>query len=225
MSKLIFSIAGIPQERALDLVNTIGPRVYAVKIHDLFDTAGPGVIQKFLDAGARRVWIDAKFKDIPKTVKRRTAALAAAGASIITVHTDGEVDMMRAAKEGAPDAMILGVTILTSLEEDQVQLLAGQPVRAAVLYRARLARLAEIDGVVCSPHEVGSLKKRWELHSLSLVVPGTRSAGKAAGDQKRVTTPKEAIQNGATYLVVESQVIDAPDPLAELRRIEEEVAA
>lgn len=225
MSKLVFAPDGLSYEKALDLGRQIGDRVYATKIHDLYDRYGPKVVQAFLEAGVLKVWVDAKLKDIPRTVRDRAAALADAGASIITVHTDGEIEMMMAAVEGAPNVEIYGVTVLTSLSEESVHLLTGHAVKAAVLYRARLAKLAGLHGIVCSPQEVGFLSKRPELKGLKFVVPGTRSPGKEAGDQKRVTTPAEAVSAGATYLVVASQVSKAEDPIAELDQIEKEIAA
>jgi orotidine-5'-phosphate decarboxylase len=223
-SRIIFAPDGLDGRQALDVVGKIGGRIYATKIHDLYDRHGRSIVESLKGAGSKRVWVDAKLKDIPRTVKDRAAAIAASGADILTVHTDGEIDMMMAARDGAPKMMILGVTVLTSLDEDQNHLLTGQPVKAAVLYRARLAKLAGLDGVVCSPQEVAMLANRRELVGLKFVTPGTRSAGKDVGDQKRVTTPLEALKAGATKLVIASQISGSVDPIAELDLIEAEIS-
>ncbi|MDP2641945.1 MAG: orotidine 5'-phosphate decarboxylase / HUMPS family protein, partial [bacterium] len=133
---------------------------------------------------------DLKLHDIPKTVRARTRDLVASGADIITVHIPGGIDMMMAALEGAAGrAEIWGITALTSLSEEDVHLEAGHPSKATVLYRARMAKLAGLQAVVCSPKETAMLAGRPELTGLTIVNPGVRSAGVAHGDQARVDTP------------------------------------
>jgi orotidine-5'-phosphate decarboxylase len=204
--------------------------VYAVKIHNLWDQHGPDVVKWLRGAGAKRVMVDLKLDDIPRTVKRRAHAIAQAGADILTVKASAEVDAMRAAVEGAKEGggerevQIVAVTVLTSLTEEMAHLLHGQPAKAAALYLARLAALAEVHAIVCSPHEVGALTKRWELRDLEFWTPGIRSAGKDAGDQKRFDTPGAAIKAGATRLVIGSQITEAPNPVAALAELETEIA-
>lgn len=223
MQRVILALDELTLDEALDLVSKISPRVYGVKVHNIVDQHGPSVVKQLLQAGARRVWVDAKLHDIPNTVRLRANAIMKSGADIITVHASGEIEMMIAAVEGGHPSKIFAVTVLTSLGEEQTELY-GQSSKAAVLYFARLAKLAKVHGIVCSPQEVGVLSKRPELQGLEFVVPGIRSAGKDAGDQKRVGTPFTATKDGATCLVVGRQITQASDPIAALDELEQEIA-
>ncbi len=216
------ALDGLGIDECLMLVRQIGS-VYAVKIHDLWDREGPGVVQVLREAGAPRVWVDLKLKDIPNTVGLRAKAVRDAGADILTVHASGEIEMMEAAVANGPP-IIFAITVLTSLSEEQAHLLHGQPSKAAVLYMARLAKLAGIYGIVSSPQEVGVLAKRPELRGMELVVPGIRPAGTEDADQKRVNTPAAAIKAGARRLVVGRPITQADDPVEALDRIAEEIA-
>lgn len=226
---IILSPDGLELEAVLELVGTVGHRLYGVKVHDLYDAHGPEVVSRLRDAGAARVWYDGKFHDIPNTVGLRARAVGKGGeigkdVDILTVHASGEIDMMmEAVKNGPPE--IYAITVLTSLDSELTHLVYGQPPKAAVLYLARLAKLAGVQGVVCSAEEVAMLAKRPELQGLKFVVPGTRSAGKDAGDQKRTGTPAKAVQDGAHHLVIGRQVVKAPDPIAALDELEDELTA
>lgn len=220
---IIISADELSLQECVALTEKIGNRVYAIKVHGAYDEFGPDVVEKLKSAGAKRVWMDAKLHDIPNTARFRAEAFAKAGVDIITVHASGGVEMMRAACEGAPNAEIYAVTVLTSLGEEDAQTLYGKSVEDAVRDLARLAKRAGVTGVVCSSKEVAMLAADPELAGLKLVVPGIRSAGKDTHDQKRVATPKEAVDAGATHLVVGRQVVSATDPDAALREIEEEL--
>lgn len=222
--RIIVALDGLSQEQAFALVGGLGNRPYAFKIHDLWDQLGPSMIGAFRNRGAGRVWTDLKLKDIPATVGGRARAVRDAGADILTVHASGEIEMMQAAVEHGPP-MVLAVTVLTSLSEEQTHLLHGQPAKAAVLYQARLAKLAGVYGIVCSPKEVSVLAQRPELKGMLFVVPGIRPAGMDAGDQKRFDTPAAAIKAGATHLVVGRAITSASDPVAAFDAIAEEIAA
>lgn len=222
-SRIILAADELTLDQCLDLASKVGDRVHAIKIHNAFDQQGPGVVQRLRDAGARRVWVDAKLHDIPNTVKHRAKAIAESGADILTVHASGEIEMMKAAVESGP-AEIYAITVLTSLSEEQAHLLHGQPSKAGALYLARLAKLAGVHGVVCSPKEVGILAKSPELQGLKFITPGVRSSGKATDDQKRVDTPAGAITSGSTHLVIGRQITQAVDPVGALRQIEEEIS-
>lgn len=222
-SRIILAADELDLKKCLELASKVGDKVYAIKIHNVFDQHGPGVVQRLRDAGARRVWVDAKLHDIPNTVKLREKAISESGADILTVHAAGEIEMMMAAVEAGPSE-IYAVTVLTSLGEEQVNLLYGQSSKATVLYLARLAKLSGVHGIVCSPQEVGILAKRPELRGLKFVTPGVRSVGKSTDDQKRVDTPAGAIASGSTHLVVGRQVTQAADQVDALRRIEEEIS-
>ncbi|OHA91345.1 MAG: orotidine 5'-phosphate decarboxylase [Candidatus Zambryskibacteria bacterium RIFCSPHIGHO2_01_FULL_49_18] len=222
-SRIILAADELTLDQCLDLASKVGDRVHAIKIHNLYDRAGAIAVQQLRDAGARRVWVDAKLHDIPNTVKLRAKAIAESGADILTVHASGEIEMMMAAVEGGPSE-IYAITVLTSLGEEQAHLLFGQPSKAGALYLARLAKLAGVHGVVCSPKEVGILAKRPELQGLKFITPGVRSTGKATDDQKRVDTPAGAIASGATHLVIGRQITQAADPVEALHQIEMEIS-
>ena len=226
-SKVILAADELSLDKCLELVSKIGPQLYAIKIHNIYDQYGPGVVKRLLGAGANHIWVDAKLHDIPNTVGLRAKAIKDSGANILTVHASGELEMMWAALQNGPE-QIFAITVLTSLDEEEVHLLHGHSSKATVLYLARLAKLAGCTGVVCSPKEVGILAKRHELvgglKGLKLVVPGVRSVGQSAGDQQRVDTPANAIKAGANYLVVGRQLTETKDPIETLKKLEEEIS-
>lgn len=222
--RIIVALDGLDLGKCQDLIQKLDSRPYAYKIHDLWDREGPLVVLRLASMRSVWIWVDLKLKDIPNTVALRARAVFDAGGHIVTVHASGEIEMMQAAVESGLN-MIFAVTVLTSLDEEQTHLLHGQPSKAAVLYQARLAKLAGVHGVVCSPKEVGILAKRPELKGMEFVVPGIRPAGAEVADQKRVDTPAAAIKAGATRLVIGRPITGAPDPLTAFEAIAAEVAA
>lgn len=220
--KIILAVDELDLEQALLLAAALGQRVHAFKIHNLYDLHGPFAVRRLLEAGAQRVWVDAKLHDIPNTVRRRAEAIAESGADIISVHASGGTKMMEAALRSG--LRVLAITILTSLSaEDVANLYRRDPAQAA-LYLAYMAARAGAHGVVCSPKEVGILTGTPELqHKLKFVVPGIRSAGVPADDQQRVDTPTAALKDGADYLVIGRQITTALDPAAALRDLEREI--
>jgi orotidine-5'-phosphate decarboxylase len=184
----------------------------------LFTKVGPAGIRKLLDQGIR-LFLDLKFHDIPAVVGEASANAAAMGVHMITVHASGGVRMMAAAAEGARSAggsgpVVLGVTVLTSLDADDLTAL-GYPgtVEARVAGWGELARKSGLGGLVSSARETEMLR-RLMGPSFTLVTPGIRPAGAALGDQKRVVTPAEALEAGADYLVVGRPITGAEDPRA-----------
>src|SRR3954451_4588509 len=170
------------------------------------------------------VFLDLKFYDIPETVRRAVAQVARSGVRFLTVHAVPSV--MRAAVDGRGDSSLklLAVTVLTSFgREDLVEMGYSCEVSELVATRARQAMNAGMDGIVSSPLEVGAVRRITGPNAI-LVTPGVRSAGSAAGDQKRVATPAEAVRNGADYLVIGRQITRAADPVAEAARVLEEIA-
>jgi len=158
------------------------------------------------------IFLDLKLHDIPQTVEAAARAAAGLGASFITAHASGGTAMISAARSALPrETKLLAVTLLTSLGDDDIAAM-GFPADA-VLRLARLALEAGAEGIVCSPHEVGLLRRELGARPL-LVVPGIRLAGMAKGDQRRTGTPREAIRAGADILVVGRPLRDAPDPAA-----------
>jgi orotidine-5'-phosphate decarboxylase len=169
------------------------------------------------------VFLDLKLHDIGETVKRATALIAKRGVRFLTVHAQPQV--MRAAMEGkaGSDLQILAVTVLTSL--DQLDLTAdgySVSVEDLVALRVRNAVTVGVDGIVCSPLEVATVRAITGAKAI-LVTPGVRSAGADTGDQKRVATPRQAILDGANYLVIGRQVTRAADPKGEVGRILQEL--
>lgn len=213
-SRIILALDGMTLERAEALVRLLGDRVYAVKLHELVDTEGPSVISFLKKAGAARVWVDHKLHDIPNTVRLRAQALATQGADIITVHASGGIEMMQAARAGAPSTELYAVTVLTSLAEDAVQKIYSDTSEATVQRLAMLAQEAGMDGVVASPKEVALLHEMFGAAGPKLVIPGVRSLGSDVGDQERTGTPLQALQDGATHLVIGRQITEAEDPVA-----------
>lgn len=220
--RVILALDGLSREEVLALAGKIGSKVFAVKIHELFDLYGTQVIQELRAAGVRRIWVDHKLLDIPNTVGLRALALTNNGANIVSVHALGGIEMMRAAKQSG--AIIYAITVLTSQEEADVVDLFGKTPAEVALFLALKAKEAGMDGVVCSPKEVASLSSNPDLQGLEFIVPGTRSPGVDVNDQKRVDTPSNALENGATRLVIGRQVTQAKDPLAALDAIAEEIA-
>jgi orotidine-5'-phosphate decarboxylase len=210
-------------EEARTLVARLGERIPFYKVGmELYAAAGMPFVRELLDAG-KDVFLDMKFYDIPETVKRAVAQVAATGVRFLTVHGSGPA--MRAAVEGKGGSTLklLAVTVLTSF--DRADLLdLGYPCEVAdlVALRARKAREAGMDGMVASALDVAAVRAIAGPGAI-LVTPGVRSPGGAAADQKRVATPAEALRNGADYLVMGRQITRAPDPAAEAARVLEEI--
>lgn len=178
---------------------------------------GPSAIEAI--AGLDKpVFVDAKLHDIPKTVEKAAARVAAAGARWVTVHASGGEEMIAAAVTGMAGRGVLAVTVLTSLDYEGLRAVGvDAPVVDQVLRTASLAAQARAEGVVCSPGEVAALKSAQP--GLSIFTPGVRPRGSAAHDQKRVATPTEAMRAGADYLVIGRPITEAPDPVDAAREI------
>ena len=213
------------REAALDLTSELRPHVGGFKVGlELFCSVGPSIVEEI---GADKVFLDLKFHDIPNTVAGVSRAAAKMGVMIFNVHCLGGLEMMRAAKEAAREAnastRIIGVTVLTSHDRVQLQGIGlDEEPRDAVRRLALLARDAELDGVVCSPQEIELVRQECGPDFL-LVTPGIRPAGGDMGDQKRVLTPREAVDAGANWLVVGRPITAAPDPAASARAIYNEI--
>jgi orotidine-5'-phosphate decarboxylase len=185
---------------------------------ELFTAEGPVVVRYLVTTG-KRVFLDLKYHDIPNTVRAASREAAQLGVSIFNVHASGGRKMMEAALAGAREGaakppLVLAVTILTSLEaEDLTKIgLKGTP-EEAVVRLARLAQESGLGGVVASPREVAAIRRACGP-AFRIVVPGIRPADAAANDQARIATPAAAVRAGADYLVVGRPITDAPDPIA-----------
>ena len=213
----VFVALDVPAENAaVELAQKLQPHVGGFKIGlELFTSCGPQIVEKI---GASDVFLDLKFHDIPNTVAGCSRAAAKMGVQIFNVHCLGGSDMMRAAANAAreenPNVKIIGVTILTS--HDAVSLceigLREEP-ESGVLRLAELAHRSGLDGVVCSPLEIASIRQACGEDFL-IVTPGVRPANAELGDQKRVLTPQAALDAGASWLVVGRPITAASDPVA-----------
>jgi orotidine-5'-phosphate decarboxylase len=213
--------------QARQVVQTIGDAVTTYKIgKQLFTAEGPQVVRDLVASG-RRVFLDLKYHDIPNTVAAAVRSAAELGVTMLTVHASGGSAMLRAAVEAASQSpakpMVLGVTLLTSLSDSDLEEvgIAGN-ILSGVLRLGALARAAGCGGLVASAHEARELRKALG-EGFAIVTPGVRPSGAAAGDQARVVTPKEAIAAGATYLVVGRPILEAPDPAKAAREIQDEI--
>jgi orotidine-5'-phosphate decarboxylase len=210
-------------EAAEAMVARLGDSVTFYKIgYQLAYAGGLPLIGKLADRG-KKVFADLKMHDISNTVARGVESVAKLGATFLTVHAYPQT--MKAAVEGRGGSglKILAVTVLTSYNDDDLHA-AGYRLGVSELVEARAqqAQVLGVDGLVCSPEEVGALRKIVG-HQMSLVTPGIRPAGAAAGDQKRIMTPGRAIAAGADYLVVGRPIIEASDPKAAAEAIQAEI--
>lgn len=214
--------------KATDLAQAVMPHVGAVKLGLEFFTAnGAAGVRQITQLGVP-VFLDLKFHDIPNTVAKAIAATASMNMFMMTVHTSGGRAMLQAAIDmsdeiaqitGKERPLVIGVTLLTSLDQDDISLIGfNDTVQDQVLRLADLAQSAGLDGVVCSPFEIAPIRKACG-DDLQLVVPGIRPEGDAAGDQKRILTPKEALARGADYLVIGRPITAAADPATAARTI------
>jgi orotidine-5'-phosphate decarboxylase len=214
--------------RALALAQAIRPHVGGLKIGLEFITAcGPEGVRKIVEIGLP-VFADVKFHDIPNTVAGASRALAHLGAQIFNIHTSGGEVMMREAAAAAravdPKVKVIGVTVLTSIDDGLLDSVGQRgPAAEQVVRLARLAKHSGLDGVVCSAHEIAPLRKACGPDFL-LVVPGIRPAGADLADQRRVMTPAEAHRAGADILVIGRPITDAKDPAAAAKAIADELA-
>lgn len=200
--------------RALDLARALAGRVGGAKLGlEFFMANGRDGVARVAELGVP-IFLDLKLHDIPNTVAKAIAALAPLQPAVMTVHAGGGAAMMAAARAAAaPATRIVGVTVLTSLDRADLASVgvAGDPA-AQVARLAALARISGIDGIVCSGHEVAAAAAAWP--GATFVVPGIRPAGGELADQKRVMTPRDALDAGASMLVIGRPITDAADPAA-----------
>jgi orotidine-5'-phosphate decarboxylase len=220
--------------KALALADTLRGSVAGYKIgKQLFTAEGPGVVRALTSRGDR-VFLDLKFHDIPNTVAGAISSAIATGAWMVNVHASGGSAMMRAAAEaartaaaktGAERPLVIGVTVLTSMDEAALgEVGTSRPVMEQVVHLATLAERAGLDGVVASPLEIAAIRKACGPQFV-IVTPGIRPAGQAGkDDQARTLTPREAVAAGATYLVIGRPITGASDPRAVAEAIASETA-
>jgi orotidine-5'-phosphate decarboxylase len=215
-------------DAALKLAKQIAPAVGAFKIGgELFTAAGPDIVRRVRATGAS-VFLDLKFHDIPNTVAKAVASATRLDVQMITIHTSGGLEMMRAAEASAQQTaaqsgrntpLVLGVTVLTSFNSDTLaETGCAANVGTQVERLANLAVKAGLRGLVCSPLEIADLREILPSH-IQLVTPGIRTGAEKADDQKRTLTPREAIQAGASWLVIGRPIYAAENPRAAAEKI------
>ena len=206
------------------LVYKLGDSVSFYKVGmELFYSAGPDTV-RWLKGEGKQVFLDLKIHDIPNTAAQAVRALTGLGADLMTLHGSGGSAMLKAAAVAAADeARRLAVTVLTSIDADEWQKLGHtNSISQSVLTMAGAAKAAGMDGTVSSPHEAAEIR-RLNGPDFLIVTPGIRPSFAQSDDQKRITTPKEAVQNGATHLVVGRPITKAADPQEAARAIAEEI--
>ncbi len=208
-------------DKALTLAREVAPFVGAFKVgKELFVSAGPEFVRQLRATGAS-VFLDLKFHDIPNTVAKAVAAATRLDVQMLTIHTSGGSEMMRAAEKAAQDTarelgrpapLVLGVTVLTSMDSAALGELGGETDVAAQVERlARLAAASGLRGLVCSPLELVALRK-FLPPAMQLVTPGIRTGAEKADDQKRTLSPREAMAAGASWLVIGRPIYAATKP-------------
>ena len=229
MSELIVALDVNNREEAVARVKSIGDAVDFYKIGlELYTAEGPDVVKAVKDLG-KRIFLDLKFHDIPRTVERAVKSGGKLGVDLMTIHSVGGKAMIKAAADaaaefGANGPKILAVTVLTSLDQTDLEDvgIVGRTPADQVLAMAKFATANGAHGLVCSPKEVGMLSKMLPQGTL-FITPGVRPAGSAVGDQKRVATPADAVRDGATHLVVGRPILAAEESAAAARAILAEI--
>ena len=213
---------------AREIVAAVGDSAFCYKVGmQLYTAEGPHVVRDLVASG-RQVFLDLKYHDIPNTVAAAVTEAARLGVSMLTVHAAGGGKMLNAATKAAaeanPSLLVLGVTVLTSLDDGDLDKLGVHGrVQDQALRLAALALANGCQGVVSSAREAAILRREFKKDFV-IVTPGVRPAGAAHGDQARVVTPAEAVAAGATYIVVGRPITAAPDPAAETRAILAEIS-
>jgi orotidine-5'-phosphate decarboxylase len=229
--RLIVALDVSSAAAAQRIVAALGDSVHIYKVGlQLYTAEGPQIVRDLVNSG-RRVFLDLKYHDIPNTVASAVREAAQLGASMLTVHASGGEKMLRAVAEASRvgadvrvrPLQILAVTVLTSMDESNLhQTGVSGTLLDQVLRLASMALNAGCAGVVSSAREVKALRTKLGEHFL-IVNPGVRPTGTDHGDQARVLTPAEAIQSGATHIVVGRPITGAKDPAAAARSIQHEI--
>ena len=229
MNPILVALDVDSADKALTLATTLRGEVGGFKIgKQLFTAVGPSIVRDITALG-EHVFLDLKFHDIPNTVAGAVSSAVATGAWMVNVHCSGGSKMMRAAAEaaattadrlGRPRPLVIGVTVLTSMDEAALaEVGTSRPVMDQVVHLATLAKAAGLDGVVASPLETAAIRAACG-RDFAIVTPGIRAAADVGkDDQARTMSAPEAVNAGATYLVIGRPITGAPDPQAAARAI------
>ncbi len=227
---IIFALDVSSSQEARKLARRLSGHVGMFKIGlELFIRSGPDIIRFIRQSGPTKVFLDLKLHDIPQTVFRAMASIASLGVSFTTVHCGENIEMLKAAVQGARKKVnVLGVTVLTSvsgqdLKNNGYHESFSSDLLNLVMKRVAMAQEAGCAGVVCSGKEATAIKKKFG-DSFLAVTPGIRPGWeKTEDDQARVTTPEQAVLNGSDYLVIGRPIRDAKDPRSAADRIAKEI--
>ncbi|TBM19664.1 orotidine-5'-phosphate decarboxylase [Hafnia paralvei] len=223
-SPILVALDYADKNAALAFVDNIDPRDCRLKVgKEMFTLYGPQLVSELQQRGFE-IFLDLKFHDIPNTTAHAVAAAAELGVWMVNVHASGGARMMNAAREalvpfGKDAPLLIAVTVLTSMEAEDLHGIGIEQSPAD--YAERLAKLTKacgLDGVVCSAHEATRLKNSCGK-DFKLVTPGIRPEGSAAGDQRRIMTPVEAVQAGVDYMVIGRPITQSATPAETLRSI------
>lgn len=227
--KIIVALDYADATSALKLAKQLDPNLCRLKVgKELFTAAGPQLVETLVQMGFG-IFLDLKFHDIPNTVAKACEAASRLGVWMLNVHAAGGLMMMQAAREGVTKSgqhpLLVAVTVLTSMDQTALNQ-TGVPgqIEDQVLRLARLTQQAGLDGIVCSAQEASALRNALG-NDFYLVTPGIRPANVNHDDQSRVVRPVEALQMGASYLVIGRPVTQAADPLTALNAIYQDICS
>lgn len=222
--KVVVALDYANETEALRFVDRISPQSCRLKVgKEMFTLFGPAFVRTLQQRGFD-IFLDLKFHDIPNTVAKAVSAAAELGVWMVNVHASGGPRMMTVARDalqvyGAQRPLLIAVTVLTSMEQDELTAIGVQrPLEEQVLQLATLTQQCGLDGVVCSAREAAVLKQTLGA-AFQLVTPGIRPANAELGDQRRVLTPVDAVRQGSDYLVIGRPITQAADPAAVLAEI------
>jgi orotidine-5'-phosphate decarboxylase len=226
--ELILALDLETREEAFAMLDRLGDSLSWVKVGlQLFTAYGPDFVREIADRGYH-VFLDLKLHDIPNTVAKAVQSIAALPVDLLTLHGSGGPEMLewaaKSAREHAPDLRLLAVTVLTSMNQEQLSALnVSAKTEEQVLHLADLSLKAGIDGLVCSPLELQPLRARFGADPV-IVTPGIRPAGSSSDEQKRIMTPGDAAAAGSSFIVVGRPILKAEDPAAAARAIQADLA-
>jgi orotidine-5'-phosphate decarboxylase len=227
MTSPIIVALDLERDLALDLAKSLDPNNCRLKVgSQLFTSAGPGVIEELSTLGFD-IFLDLKFHDIPSTVAQSVKAASNLGVWMLNIHTSGGSAMMKAAKEATTGLeeppLIIGVTMLTSLNEKDVNEVGIKDISNQVLSLASLAKKNSLDGIVCSANDVIRVKELLGKNFVT-ITPGIRSFDSSKDDQSRVSSARNAIEKGADYLVIGRPITKSTNPMESLDTIIKEIS-
>jgi len=228
-SKIIVALDYPDAKSAMNIVENLDPRLCKLKVgKELFTREGPDMVRQLVKLNYD-IFLDLKYHDIPNTVAKATLAAAELGVWMVNVHAQGGRKMLESAKKelinNNHSTLLIAVTVLTSLSpEEIIEVGINATPAEQVLRLAKLSADTGLDGVVCSPLEIETLRHNLDP-GFKLITPGIRPAGSAADDQKRIMTPATALKAGSDYLVIGRPITQAADPIASLNKINDSLSS